>query len=227
MRGVVAAGHPLTAEAGAEVLRAGGNAVDAAVAAMLTSFVCEPLLTGLGAGGYMLVATPGAEDVLLDFFVAAPSEGERAPLVPVDVSFGDVTQVFNVGAASCGAYGVPAGVHEACTRFGTRPLAELCAPAAALARGGVEVAPEQAYLFEILSPITEHSAESRALFMPGGRPLRVGEVHRDPDLADALELLGAEGPGAVLRGRDRGRGGGVGGARAAGRSLARIWRATG
>ena len=60
-RGVVAAGHPLTAAAGADVLRAGGNAVDAALAAMLTSFVAEPLLTGLGAGGYMLVAPPGGD----------------------------------------------------------------------------------------------------------------------------------------------------------------------
>ena len=76
MDGVVAAGHPLTAEAGAEILRAGGNAVDAALAAMLTSFVTEPLLTGLGAGGYMLVAAPGEDDVLLDFFVAAPSAGD-------------------------------------------------------------------------------------------------------------------------------------------------------
>src|SRR3954453_14580199 len=125
--GIVAAGHPLTARAGADVLRDGGNAVDAALAAMLTSFVCEPLLTGLGAGGYMLVAAPGAHDVLLDFFVAAPSEGERAELVPVDVSFGDAIQVFNVGAASCGVYGTVAGLHAACERFGTIPLAELCA----------------------------------------------------------------------------------------------------
>jgi gamma-glutamyltranspeptidase / glutathione hydrolase len=59
MKGVVAAGHPLTAKAGAQILRAGGNAVDAALAAMVASFVCEPQLTGLGAGGYMLVAEPG------------------------------------------------------------------------------------------------------------------------------------------------------------------------
>ena len=58
-RGVVAAGHPESAAAGAAVLRAGGNAVDAAVAAVLTSFVAEPLLTGLGSGGYLLVAPPG------------------------------------------------------------------------------------------------------------------------------------------------------------------------
>ncbi|MDQ3906535.1 MAG: gamma-glutamyltransferase, partial [Actinomycetota bacterium] len=65
-RGVVAAGHQLTAEAGASALRAGGNAIDAALAAMCASFVCEPLLTGLGAGGYMLVGAPSGDDVLLD-----------------------------------------------------------------------------------------------------------------------------------------------------------------
>ena len=57
--GVVAAGHPVSARYGADALRAGGNAVDAALGAMLASFACEPLLTGLGAGGYMLVAAPG------------------------------------------------------------------------------------------------------------------------------------------------------------------------
>ena len=103
MSGVIAAGHPLTAEAGADVLRAGGNAVDAAIAAMLASFVAEPMLTGLGAGGYMLVVPPDEDPVLLDFFVETPGReadpAARAPLVPVDVSFGDVVQVFHIGAA--------------------------------------------------------------------------------------------------------------------------------
>jgi gamma-glutamyltranspeptidase / glutathione hydrolase len=204
VRGVVAAGHPLTAEAGAEVLRSGGNAVDAALAAMLTSFVAEPLLTGIGAGGYMLVAAPGREDVLLDFFVAAPGHGadtsNRAPLVPAEVSFGDAVQIFNIGAASCGAYGTVAGIWAAAERFGTIPLPELAAPAAALARGGVEVNEQQAYLFEILAPITALTEESRALYMPQGRPLRQGERHRDPVLADALERLAAEGPAPFYTG---------------------------
>ncbi len=98
--GVIAAGHPLTAQAGARVLREGGNAVDAAVAAMLTSFVAEPLLTGLGAGGYMLVAGAGQEPVLLDFFIEAPvraQDGTAAELEAVDVSFGDAVQVFYIG----------------------------------------------------------------------------------------------------------------------------------
>src|SRR5215204_4523519 len=148
--GVVAAGHLLTAQAGADVLRAGGNAVDAALAAMLTSFVAEPLLTGFGAGGYMLVAAPGH---------GADTSG-RAPLIPAEVSFGDAVQVFNIGAASCGAYGTAAGIWAAADRFGTIPLADLAAPAEALARDGVEVNEQQAYLFEILSPITALTEES-------------------------------------------------------------------
>jgi gamma-glutamyltranspeptidase/glutathione hydrolase len=131
-KGVVAAGHPLTAQAGAAVLREGGNAVDAAVGAMLMSFVTEPLLTGLGAGGYMLVAGAGQQPTLLDFFVQAPTrkgDGSEAELRGIDVSFGDAVQVFHIGPASCGVYGTPAGVCEASQRWGTVPLDELAAPA--------------------------------------------------------------------------------------------------
>ena len=125
-RGVVAAGHPLTAAAGADVLRAGGNAVDAALAALMMSFMTEPLLTGLGAGGYMLVAPPGGAPVLLDFMVEAPGRGaspaSRAPLDAVVIDFGDAVQVFHIGASSCGVYGTPAGIAAAAERFGTVPL---------------------------------------------------------------------------------------------------------
>ena len=195
--GVIAAGHPLTARAGAEVLREGGNAVDAAVGAMLTSFACEPLLTALGAGGYMLVVAPDREPVLLDFFVEASGRGAdpgaRAELVPISVSFGDAVQVFNIGAASVGAYGVPAGLCAASGRFGRIPLADLVGPAAAHAREGVPLNVQQAYVVEILVDIVTATPEAAALFAPEGRPLRAGETIRQPELADALELLGAEG----------------------------------
>src|SRR5829696_1856401 len=142
MRGVVAAGHPVTAEAGADALRAGGNAVDAAVAAVLMSFVTESPLTGPGAGGFMLVHT-GGETHLLDFFVAAPGRGldarEPAELTPIDVHFSeDAIQRFNVGPSSCGAYGTTAGVTEALERFGTLALADLTAAPARAAREGGE-----------------------------------------------------------------------------------------
>lgn len=195
-KGVVAAGHPLTAEAGARVLREGGNAVDAAVAAMLTSFAAEPLLTGLGAGGYMMVAGGDQKPALLDFFVQAPeraTDGSAAELEAVDVSFGDAVQVFYIGAASCGIYGAPAGACEAIKRWGTIGLAELAAPAARLAREGVVLNKGQAYIAKILGDLLCSTPECAALWAPHGGVLREGELLRNPELGDALFRLGQEG----------------------------------
>jgi gamma-glutamyltranspeptidase/glutathione hydrolase len=202
-RGVVAAGHPLTAEAGARALREGGNAVDAAVAAVLTSFVTESPLTGLGAGGYMLVHTD-EETVVLDFFVAVPGAdgNERSSeLVPIPVYFTpESAQVFHVGAASCGVPGTPAGLEEALARFGSVPLAELAAPAARLAREGHLVVPEQAFFLTILEPILTHYPESAAIYAPDGKLLGAGDTLVFTDLGDGLERFGAEGATAFYRG---------------------------
>jgi gamma-glutamyltranspeptidase / glutathione hydrolase len=202
-QGVVAAGHPLTAQAGAAILREGGNAVDGAVAAMLTSFATEPLLTGLGAGGYMLVAGGDEPPALLDFFVAAPSrrgDGSEAELHAIDVSFGDAVQVFNIGAASCGVYGTPAGVCEAVRRWGSMPLERLAARGVALAREGVVLNAEQAYVAEILTDLLTSTRECAALWAPEGRILGKGELLRNPELADALERLAADGAEPFYRG---------------------------
>ena len=204
-RGVVAAGHPLTAKAGAEVLGEGGNAVDAAVASVLMSFVAEPPLTGPGAGGFMLVHTAGGEDHLLDFFVAAPGRGldslEPAALQPMDITFAEnAVQRFNVGPSSCGAYGTPLGLAEVADRFGTVPLARLCERPAAAARKGIEVVPMQAFLFTVLGPIITSTPEARAIYAREGRLLREGERIRQPELGDLLERLGAEGPGFLYTG---------------------------
>ena len=100
-KGVVAAGHPLTGAGRREVLREGGNAVDAAVAAMLTSFAAEPLLTGLGAGGYMLVAGAGRSRRCWTSSCRrrpiSAGDGSGAELEAIDVSFGDAAQVFHIG----------------------------------------------------------------------------------------------------------------------------------
>jgi gamma-glutamyltranspeptidase / glutathione hydrolase len=201
--GVVAAGHPLTAEAGARVLREGGNAVDAAVGAMLASFVTEPLLTGLGAGGYMLVAGGGHRPMLLDFFVQAPTragDGTEAELKGIDVSFGDAAQVFHIGAASCGVYGTPAGVCEAMRRWGTLSLEDLATPAARLARDGVVLNAGQAYVAKILADLLTSTPECAALWAPEGRILREGETLRNPELGDALMRLAHEGSGPFYEG---------------------------
>src|SRR5438045_1212213 len=114
MRGAVAAGHQLTAQAGARILEEGGNAVDACVAAGFAGWVTESTLTGPGAGGFALVVPAGgSEPRLADFFVATPGLGrpERAgaEMHAVDVGFGgdsETTQVFRIGEASCAVPGV-------------------------------------------------------------------------------------------------------------------------
>jgi gamma-glutamyltranspeptidase/glutathione hydrolase len=196
--GIVAAGHPLTAEAGARALREGGNAVDAAVAAMLTSWVTEPLLTGPGAGGYMLVAGAGAQPELLDFFVSAPGydapDAECAALAPIEVDFaGDARQVFHVGAASCGAFGNPAGIDAAMRRWGTMDLADLAAPAAALARDGIILNAQQAEVVHLLAAILSSTPEATSLFAPDGHLLNEGETFRCAELGDTIERLGEDG----------------------------------
>ncbi|HEX2160816.1 MAG TPA: gamma-glutamyltransferase [Thermoleophilaceae bacterium] len=205
MKGVVAAGHPRTAQAGADVLRAGGNAVDAAVAAVLMSFAAESPLTGPGAGGFMLVHTAAGESHLLDFFVAAPGRGladpRPAPLVPIEVAFSaESIQVFHVGPSSCGVYGTTLGLAEALDRFGTTALGDLTGAAAAAAREGVEVGPMQEFLLSILGPIFRSTPEAAAIYEPGGRPARTGERVKLPELADLLDRLGSEGPDFLYRG---------------------------
>jgi gamma-glutamyltranspeptidase / glutathione hydrolase len=203
MRGVVAAGHPLTAEAGAEVLREGGNAVDAAVCSALTSFAVESPLTGFGAGGHMMVHEAG-ETTLIDFFVAAPGlDGieRRADLVPIPIRFdAETTQTFYVGPASCGVPGTAAGLAHALERFGTMPLAALVGPGVRFAREGAPINLGQDYILEILGPIHEHMPGARELYAPAGRRLGEGDVFRFPELAEALERFAAEGAEPFYRG---------------------------
>ena len=201
MRGALAAGHPLTAEAGAEVLRAGGNAVDACIAAAAVSWVCESPLTGPGGGGFLLVHRSGeARTDLLDFFVAVPERAASpSELVEVVVDFGDSQQIFYTGAMSVAVPGTARGLWEAAARWGSLPWSELLAPAVGLAREGVVLNEAQAYLHEILDPLLRYSPEGDALFGPG-RALGLGERFVMPELADTLERLAAEGADYLYRG---------------------------
>jgi len=142
--------------------------------------------------------------ILLDFFVAAPGHGaaeRRSELVPAPVQFTEqVTQIFNIGAASCGVPGTAAGLEAALRDYGTMPLAELVRPALAAARDGVEVSATQAYLFKILAPILVRETEGVEIYAPSGRVLGAGETFRFPELADALEVYASEGSEPFYRG---------------------------
>jgi gamma-glutamyltranspeptidase / glutathione hydrolase len=205
MKGAVAAGHPLTAEAGARILAEGGNAVDACIAAAFVSWVAESPLTGPGGGGFMLVhrARDGV-DSLFDFFAAVPGSGlpsgERGEMLAVDVAFDEHTsQIFLIGPAAAAVPGMPAGLAAAHRRYARLPWHELLTPAVELARDGVALNSGQAFLHEILDAILRNEPEGRRVY-GGDRHLREGERVVMHDLGATLEWLAAEGAGVFYRG---------------------------
>jgi gamma-glutamyltranspeptidase / glutathione hydrolase len=205
MKGAVAAGHPLTAEAGARILADGGNAVDACIAAGVVSWLVESPLTGPGGGGFMLVhRARDRSDRVLDFFVAVPGRGlapdEVGEMEAVDVAFDvDALQTFRVGAASVAVPGTVAGLAEAHRLYAKLPWAELFAPALEIAREGVRLNDSQAILHAILDPILRYGAEARRIYGQD-RGLGVGDRIPTADLATTLELLAAEGARAFYDG---------------------------
>jgi gamma-glutamyltranspeptidase/glutathione hydrolase len=202
MRGAVAAGHPLTAEVGASVLAAGGNAVDACIAAGFASWVTESPLTGAGGGGFMLIHRRRDRSTrVIDFFTSVPERRPADEMNSVDIDFsGGDTQVFRIGAASVAVPGTLKGLEEAHRRFGSLPWTELVAPAVALARGGVELTRPQAYLHAILDLILRHTEEGRRIY----EGISAGDLLVQADLAATLELIARRGA-ATLYGGELGR----------------------
>lgn len=195
--GIIAAGHEQVAEAGAEVLRAGGNAFDATVAAGFAGAVCEPGFTSLAGGGFLLARQAAGERTLFDFFVDTPGRG-RGPddltshFEPVTVHFSAAEQTFHCGLGSVAVPGNLAGYLHVHRRLGRLPLHTVVAPAARLARVGVVIPPTQASDFALLAPILLRTPESRRIFAPEGRLLGVGDTLHNIDLAGFLDGLGTE-----------------------------------
>src|SRR5436305_8370503 len=209
MRGAVAAGHTLTAEAGAEVLREGGNAVDACIASAFMSWVTEHTLTSPGGGGFLLVRAASTGRVSLhDFCTAIPGQGLAAPpreMEAVDVEFDrGASQIFRIGAASCGAPGAIAGLEAAHRAYATLPWRRLLEPAIAVAREGHELTKPQAFLHAILDVILRRTETGREIFGPEGVRLVAGNRLVMPELAATLELLADE-VGAAFYGGELGR----------------------
>jgi len=193
----VASSHPATAEAGLRVLRAGGTAADAAVAAVLATCVAETVYTGLGGGGFATYFEAATGTVTcLDFFVSVPgTDGDHkaGPMLAVDVFFGGVPQVYSIGGASVAVPGVPVGCGEVHRRWGRLPWADLVAPALELARSGVPLPAAHARTLEACAPALAHGAGA-AIYAPQGKLLRGGDLLFHPGLATAMAALAAEGP---------------------------------
>jgi gamma-glutamyltranspeptidase / glutathione hydrolase len=186
--GVIAAGHRATVEAAAAMLRAGGNAYDAAVAAGFAAAVAEPCLSSLGGGGFLLARTAEGEEVLFDFFVETPGRGRPADapapaLTPVTLRFRGTDQVFHVGHGSVAVPGCLAGYLHVHRRLGVLDLSEVVGPARRLASEGVILGPDQAAIVRLLEPIFSLTPTAREWFVPEGRPFADDEEVANAPLA--------------------------------------------
>ena len=193
--GGIAAGHSLTAQAGAEVLAEGGTAADAAIAALLAACVCESVLASPAGGGFAMVGGVG-KPACLDFFVQTPLQPQGARhdgLTEISADFGGVTQAFHIGPGAAATPGFLPGLFALHDRYGRLPMRRLAEQAIALAREGVTLTAFQARLARIVAPILLATPEARALHAEGDALRGEGDRLHNPQLADALDAIAREG----------------------------------
>ncbi|KAJ1835201.1 hypothetical protein LPJ63_001326 [Coemansia sp. RSA 2711] len=195
-KGAVATDEPRCSAIGVDILREGGNAVDAAVASTLCIGVLQAHSSGIGGGGFMLIRPPrGERPVLIDFRETA------AQAATSDMFIHNITQAV-VGPLASGVPGEIAGMYKAHSRFGKLPWHRLFEPAVALARDGFalsSIVHRQLVRFE--QEMLESPGFNTTYTNGHGRILRVGEQVRRPELADTLEEIARDGPDAFYRGR--------------------------
>ncbi len=197
----VAADHALASEAGAEILRAGGNAADAAAATMLALGVVNPQSSGMGGGGFALYydASDGSL-TFLDFRERAPAAATPDMFAENEPTGGHASRPSQLGGLATGVPGEPAGIAELVARFGSKPLSEIAAPAVQLAADGFPVG---AALAEASGDNIDHMRRDRVLrtwVEPGADGLRAGQTLRQPELARTLRAFGRGGATAIYRG---------------------------
>ena len=191
--GLVTSVEPTASRVGAGVLRAGGNAVDAAVAVAFALAVTHPSAGNVGGGGFMIVRLASGEVHAIDF-------RETAPASVTTESNAAMVRAGAIGYESAGVPGSVAGLSLALERFGTRPLAELLAPAIALGRKGHRLGARQALTLAWSWPKLTLDPAARAIWGRGKAPHRKGDLVRQIDLARTLETLAREGPRAFYEG---------------------------
>jgi len=186
--GLAASAHPQATLAAVDVLRAGGNAVDAAVAACALLCVIEPHATGVGGDCFVLLSKAGAPPIGLNGSGRAPAAATPEWYREQGITEIEVTTPH--------AATVPGAIDAWCrlvADHGTRSMAELLAPAIRAAEEGYIVAPRVAHDWQQQTPKLERDPGTRRIFLPGGRAPRAGERHRQPELAATLRRIAEAG----------------------------------
>ena len=204
--GVAASGSPEVSQTAVEILKEGGNAFDAALAALCASVVAEPLLASLGGGGFLLAMPGSGSPLVYDFFCQTPAvrrPENEIDFYPIMADFGTTLQEFHIGMGSMAVPGVVAGIFEIHRDLGRMPIADIMAPAMELARSGVQVNGLNHYVIRILKLILNASPESFRLYESPGKPgelIRKGERLLNPDAVSTFEALVRFGPDIFYRG---------------------------
>jgi len=183
-------GEEAGAKVGEKVLADGGNAIDAAVAAGLTSCVATPARCGIaGYGGHMTIAPAAQKKIIsIDFNSTAPAAA-RDDMYPLDEKGQVKGQANFYGWRAVGVPGTLAGFQLALDRYGTRSFRELVQPAIEVARNGVTISPIFANTLRLTSRRMKSEPGSAKIFLKNGEPLHAGEILRNPDLAKMLSVL--------------------------------------
>ncbi|TVR84045.1 MAG: hypothetical protein EA409_01700 [Saprospirales bacterium] len=196
--GAVAAGHTATAKVAMDVLRSGGNATDALIAAYVASFISEPCMGSPGGGAFALIQENGKEPILFDFFCQTPlvkRPVEEYDFRPYTVNFDDDTEVFYFGNGAAATPGAIAGIFAMHRHSGTIPVRTLFDPGIELMKMGVPLSWFQQYDISLLKGIIGHSQIGRKFLLNSkGEAPEIGEIIRLPGLSDFMEVISIEGP---------------------------------
>jgi gamma-glutamyltranspeptidase/glutathione hydrolase len=203
-KGVVAAGHELTAQAAAEILQDGGNAFDACVAGLFMTFVAEAVFSSPGGGGFLMARRAGSDAVtLFDFFAETPLKrrpSHEIDFYPIHADFGPAKQEFHIGVGSSATPGVVPGLFALHEELCLLPMKRLVEPAVRAARAGFPLTAFQAYLLTVIAPILKATTGVAKIFASDGALLKAGETFSNPDLAETIEWLAEDGARLFLDG---------------------------
>ena len=196
--GMVVCGDPMSARAGIEVMKEGGNAVDAVITTALAEAVTLPRAGNIGGGGFMLIRNPQGEVYALDFRQTAPGKSTRDMFV--DFKGDRDEDKATVGGLSVAVPGTVAGLDEARRRYGTIPWKRAVQPARKLAEEGFIVPDWLEPEVERVRVLLERFPDSKKIFFPGGKPLQKGTIWKQPELAATFAILENEGAQAFYQG---------------------------
>lgn len=211
--GMVVSSSPIASGVGTEILKQGGNAVDAAVAVGFALAVAHPSAGNIGGGGFMVLRLADGKTAALDYRETAPGTASRDMYLDPQ---GKLTDKSLIGHLAAGVPGSVAGMAEAHRRYGRLPWAQVIAPAVRLAREGFVVDEYRSRSLNAAAKLLDRFEASRAQFLPGGAAPNAGATLRQPDLAATLQAIADSGAAGFYHGRvadlivrEMARGGGI------------------